>query len=156
MLRPLDIRDMLIIDRLELAFQPGLNVLTGETGDLACDTYHHPLTDVDRMADLGLNAYRFSISWPRVFPSGSGKMNPAGLGFYDRLVDGLLERGIEPVPTLYHWDLPQRLEDEGGWPLRATAYAFADFAEAAARAGACARGASGTGCRGLRLRPRPR
>jgi beta-glucosidase len=87
----------------------------GETGDVACDHYHRWASDLDLMARLGLRAYRFSIAWPRIQPAGSGAANVAGLDFYDRLVDGLLERGIEPWPTLYHWDLPQPLEDRGGW-----------------------------------------
>src|SRR5690625_7963244 len=81
------------------------------------------------MADLGLDAYRFSIAWPRIQPTGTGAPNAAGLDFYDRLVDGLLARGIKPVATLYHWDLPQTLEDRGGWPARETAHAFADYAK---------------------------
>ena len=80
------------------------------------------------MAELGLDAYRFSVAWPRVLPAGTGRVNEAGLDFYDRLVDALLERGIAPHVTLYHWDLPQPLEDAGGWPDRATAAAFAEYA----------------------------
>ena len=87
----------------------------GDTGDVACDHYRRWESDLDLMTDLGLRAYRFSIAWPRVQPSGSGPANRAGLDFYDRLVDGLLERGIEPWVTLYHWDLPQALQDLGGW-----------------------------------------
>ena len=87
----------------------------GETGDVACDHYHRWASDLDLMAGLGLRAYRFSIAWPRIQPDGSGPANAAGLDFYDRLVDGMLERGIEPWLTLYHWDLPQPLEDRGGW-----------------------------------------
>ena len=87
----------------------------GETGDVACDHYHRWESDLDLMAQLGLRAYRFSVAWPRVQPAGSGAANVAGLDFYDRLVDGMLERGIEPWLTLYHWDLPQPLEDRGGW-----------------------------------------
>ncbi len=107
---------------------PG-RVVGGDTGDVACDHYHRWRSDVALMAELGVDAYRFSIAWPRILPDGRGRVNPAGLGFYDRLVDALLEAGIRPVPTLYHWDLPQTLEDEGGWPIRATAEAFADYAE---------------------------
>ena len=81
------------------------------------------------MAALGLGAYRFSVAWPRIQPDGRGPVNPAGLAFYDRLVDALLERGIDPAVTLYHWDLPQALEDAGGWPVRDTAQRFADYAE---------------------------
>ena len=80
------------------------------------------------MKELGLEAYRFSIAWPRIQPLGSGAWNPKGLAFYGRLVDGLLERGIRPIATLYHWDLPQALEDEGGWVNRDTAYRFAEYA----------------------------
>lgn len=87
----------------------------GATGDVACDHYRRWVTDLDLMARLGLRAYRFSVAWPRVQPSGRGTPNPAGLDFYDRLVDGLLKRGIEPWVTLYHWDLPQALQDVGGW-----------------------------------------
>ena len=99
--------------------QPGA-VAGGENGDRACDHYHLWEADVDLMASLGLKAYRFSIAWPRIQPSGRGAPNKAGLDFYRRLVDRLLERGIQPCATLYHWDLPQRLEDEGGWTSRAT------------------------------------
>ncbi len=83
---------------------------------MACDHYHRFRDDVKLMADLGLKSYRFSVSWPRVQPGGSGAANQAGLDFYRRLVDDLLEHGIEPLVTLYHWDLPQPLEDAGGWP----------------------------------------
>lgn len=108
---------------------PG-NTLNGDTGDVADDHYHRWADDLDLMARLGLGAYRFSIAWPRVQPGGSGPVNEAGLDFYDRLVDGLLERGITPLPTLYHWDLPQPLEDAGGWPARSTAEAFAGYTDA--------------------------
>jgi beta-glucosidase len=100
----------------------------GDTGDVACDHYHRWPEDVALMADLGVDAYRFSIAWPRVQPTGSGAVNPQGLDFYDRLVDALLERGIAPLPTLFHWDLPQPLEDEGGWLSRSTAERFAEYA----------------------------
>jgi beta-glucosidase len=110
---------------------PG-RVLDGDTGDVACDHYHRYPQDIDLMADLGLSAYRFSVSWPRVMPAGRGAVNPAGLDHYDRIVDGLLARGIAPYPTLYHWDLPQVLEDGGGWPVRSTAEAFAEYAAAVA------------------------
>jgi beta-glucosidase len=106
---------------------PG-TVLGGDTGDTACDHYHRMPEDVAMMAGLGINAYRFSLAWPRVQPGGRGPGNAAGLAFYDRLVDELLERGILPWVTLYHWDLPQALEDAGGWPDRDTAYRFADYA----------------------------
>ncbi len=101
----------------------------GETGDVAIDHYHHMEQDVALMASLGLNAYRFSIAWPRILPEGTGRVNPAGLAFYDRLVDCLLAHGIEPVATLYHWDLPLALYERGGWRNRDTAWAFADYAE---------------------------
>jgi beta-glucosidase len=107
--------------------EPG-NVANGDTGDVACDHYRRYVEDVDLMASLGVQGYRFSISWPRVLPDGTGNPSQAGLDFYRRLVAVLRDRGIEPVATLYHWDLPQRLHDEGGWPSRATAYRFADYA----------------------------
>jgi beta-glucosidase len=110
---------------------PG-RVRNGDTGDVACDHYHRYRGDVALMADLGLSAYRFSVSWPRVIPAGRGPVDPAGLDFYDRLVDELLARGIAPYATLYHWDLPQTLEDAGGWPDRSTAHAFADYASVVA------------------------
>ena len=106
---------------------PG-NVWNGDTGDVACDHYHCWEHDLDLMKDLGLGAYRFSIAWPRIQPTGTGAPNQAGIDFYSRLVDGLLERDIRPVATLYHWDLPQALEDAGGWPARATADAFEQYA----------------------------
>jgi beta-glucosidase len=107
---------------------PG-KVWNGDTGDVACDHYHRWESDLDLMAELNLDAYRFSIAWPRIVPTGTGEVSRAGLDFYSRLVDGLLERGIRPVATLYHWDLPQPLEDAGGWPVRATADAFERYAE---------------------------
>jgi beta-glucosidase len=100
----------------------------GESGADATDHYHRYRDDVALMAGLGLTAYRFSIAWPRVRPHGGDKTNPAGLSFYDRLVDELLAANIHPVATLYHWDLPQELEDKGGWVNRDTAYRFADYA----------------------------
>jgi len=106
---------------------PG-KVHDGDTGDIANDHYHRWREDVALMKSLGLQAYRFSISWPRILPQGTGHVNQAGLDFYDSLVDRLLERGIKPFVTLYHWDLPQALEDAGGWPNRATAEAFAEYA----------------------------
>ncbi|WP_396446238.1 GH1 family beta-glucosidase [Actinomadura sp.] len=106
----------------------------GDTGDVACDHYHRWPEDVALMKALGLRAYRFSIAWPRVLPAGDGPVNPAGLAFYDRLVDALLEAGIEPHATLYHWDLPQALQDRGGWPSRDTAERFAEYAAVAAGA----------------------
>jgi len=102
----------------------------GHTGDVACDHYHRFAQDVALMADLGLGTYRFSVAWPRIKPDGSGPVNPSGLDFYDRLVDALLAAGIEPMATLYHWDLPQALEDRGGWTNRDTAYSFAELAAA--------------------------
>ncbi len=107
---------------------PRVGCGTVTRGDVACDHYHRYREDVALMADLGLGAYRFSVSWSRVLPEGSGRLNEAGLDFYDRLVDELLALGVEPFPTLYHWDLPQALEDAGGWPVRATAEAFGEFA----------------------------
>ena len=107
---------------------PG-TVEAGDTGDVACDHYHRYPEDIALMADLGVNAYRFSIAWPRVEPDGDGRPNPKGVAFYDRLVDALLERGIEPLSTLYHWDLPSALEARGGWRSRDTAARFAAYAE---------------------------
>ena len=107
---------------------PG-KVSSGDTGDVADDHYHRYQEDVNLMAHLGLDAYRFSIAWPRILPEGRGSVNPRGLDFYERLVDTLLAKGIKPFATLYHWDLPQTLQDEGGWAKRDTAYAFADYAE---------------------------
>ncbi len=112
---------------------PG-KVAGGDTGEIACDHYHRLDADLDLMASLGLPAYRFSVSWPRVIPGGSGPVNQAGLDFYARLVDGLLDRGITPQLTLYHWDLPQALQNEGGWTNRETADRFVEFAIAVAAA----------------------
>ena len=106
---------------------PG-RVLNGDTGDVAVDHFHRVPQDVAIMRELGLQAYRFSIAWSRVQPTGSGEFNQAGLDFYSDLVDRLVEAGIQPVATLYHWDLPQALEDEGGWANRQTAFRFADYA----------------------------
>src|SRR5690625_5287888 len=106
---------------------PG-KVLHGDTGDIAVDHYHRWKEDLDHIAALGLTAYRFSLAWTRIQPGGTGPVNQAGVDFYDRLVDGLLERGIQPVATLYHWDLPHELEEAGGWPERATAERFAEYA----------------------------
>jgi beta-glucosidase len=106
----------------------------GATGDRADDHYHRYAQDLDLMRDLGLKSYRFSVSWPRVLPAGSGTPNPKGLDFYKRLVDGLHQRGIQPLVTLYHWDLPQALQDRGGWESRDTALRFADYAEVVFRA----------------------
>jgi beta-glucosidase len=99
----------------------------GTTGDIACDQYHRYPDDIALMRQLGLKAYRFSIGWARVLPNGRGRINPKGLDFYDRLVDALCAANIEPFLTLYHWDLPQVLQNEGGWENRNTAYAFADY-----------------------------
>jgi len=99
-----------------------------DNGDTACDHYHRWAEDIRLMQDIGLKAYRFSISWPRIFPEGTGTINQTGLDFYSNLVDHLLEAGITPFATLYHWELPQALQDQGGWPARTTAYAFAEFA----------------------------
>jgi beta-glucosidase len=106
---------------------PG-NVRGGDTGDIACDSYHRYREDVALMASLGVNAYRFSISWPRVLPGGRGVVNQKGLDYYRALLDQLGEHGITPAATLYHWDLPQELQDEGGWAVRSTAQRFADYA----------------------------
>ena len=106
----------------------------GATGDVACDHYHRWPQDVALMRDLGLQAYRFSISWPRILPEGRGRVNQAGLDYYSRLIDGLLEAGITPFPTLYHWELPQPLQDAGGWPTRETAHAFAELADVTSHA----------------------
>ncbi|MDX6743372.1 GH1 family beta-glucosidase [Actinocorallia sp. A-T 12471] len=111
------------------AHTPG-RVLNGENGDVAVDHYNRYADDVALMGSLGLNAYRFSLSWPRVQPGGRG-VNGAGLDFYKRLVDELLAKGITPYATLYHWDLPQELQDAGGWPERDTAYRFAEYAQLA-------------------------
>ncbi|MFI6228743.1 GH1 family beta-glucosidase [Micromonospora echinospora] len=117
------------------AHQPG-RIADDSTGDVACDHYHRYAEDVALMAGLGVSAYRFSVAWPRVQPPGSGPASPRGLDFYDRLTDALLTRGIDPVATLYHWDLPQPLEDTGGWLNRDTAHRFAEYADlVAARLG---------------------
>jgi len=108
---------------------PG-KVRGGDTGEIACDFYHRYRDDVHLMRELGLDAFRFSIAWPRVLPAGRGSVNAAGLDFYDRLVDALLEQEIEPFATLFHWDTPQALEDAGGWPVRATADAFVEYVQA--------------------------
>ena len=106
--------------------EPG-HIKNGDTGDVACDHYHRYREDIALMKEMGLKGYRFSISWPRIFPQGKGTVNQKGLDFYSRLVDELLAAGITPFPTLYHWDLPQALQDEGGWANRDTAQHFADY-----------------------------
>ncbi len=110
------------------AATPG-KVRNGDSGEIACDFYHRYRDDVALMRELGLDAFRFSIAWPRVVPDGRGHVSAAGLDFYDRLVDELLAAGIEPFATLFHWDTPQALEDAGGWPARATAEAFVEYTE---------------------------
>ncbi len=116
----------------DLADVPGA-IRGGVTGEPATDHVHRLEEDLDLLASIGVDAYRFSISWPRVLPTGRGEISAEGIGFYDRLVDGLIARGIKPVATLYHWDLPSTLQAEGGWPARSTAAAFADYAEIVGR-----------------------
>jgi beta-glucosidase len=112
---------------------PG-KVKNGDTGDVACDSYHRYPEDIAMLREMGLDSYRFSLSWPRIQATGRGAANRAGLDYYARLIDALLEAGIRPFPTLYHWDLPQALEDEGGWPNRDLAGRFAEYAEIVVRA----------------------
>ncbi|MFM7492099.1 MAG: GH1 family beta-glucosidase [Actinomycetota bacterium] len=107
---------------------PG-KVANGDNGDVACDHYHRFEEDLDLMKWMGVDAYRFSVAWPRVIPNGIGGVNKAGLDFYDRLIDGALERGIEPWLTMYHWDLPQALQDKGGWNNRQIVQWFEEYAE---------------------------
>ncbi|AFZ66637.1 GH1 family beta-glucosidase [Deinococcus peraridilitoris] len=107
-------------------------VSDGTSGDVACDHYHLWESDLDLIKAMGVDAYRFSVAWPRVQPDGKGAINPKGLDFYERLVDGMLERGLKPYLTLYHWDLPQTLQDDGGWVNRETAYRFAEYARVVA------------------------
>ncbi len=126
-----DGRDESIWDRF--AHTPG-KTKNGETGDVAVDHYHRYPKDIAIMKEIGVKGYRFSIAWPRIQPSGQGRPNQKGLDFYNRLVDALLEAGVCPFPTLYHWDLPQLLEDAGGWPNRDTAQRFADYADIVAHA----------------------
>jgi beta-glucosidase len=109
-------------------------VWNDDNGDIACDHYHRMEEDLDLLAQLGVGAYRFSVAWPRIQPTGKGPANQAGLDFYRRLVNGLRSRHIEPTLTLYHWDLPQVLEDEGGWVVRDTAERYADYVDIVARA----------------------
>ena len=106
---------------------PG-NVVRGENGAIACDHYHRFAEDLDLLKDAGFDAYRFSTSWARVMPDGR-QVNPEGLDFYDRLVDAMLERGLKPFQTLYHWELPSALADQGGWTNRDTCHAFGDFTD---------------------------
>jgi beta-glucosidase len=110
---------------------PG-KVYRGDTGDIACDHYHRLDADLDLLSELGLGSYRFSIAWPRVLPTGEGKVNQKGLDFYKRLLEGVHRRGLIPMVTLYHWDLPQPLQDRGGWASRETPSRFADYASAVA------------------------
>ncbi len=112
---------------------PG-RIKNGATGDVACDSYHRYADDVALLKKLNLKTYRYSIAWPRIQPTGSGPVNAKGLDYYKRVTDALLQAGIRPLPTLYHWDLPQTLEDAGGWPNRDTAQRFADYAGIVARA----------------------
>jgi beta-glucosidase len=116
-----------IWDRLEATPE---RIADGSDASVACDHYHRWREDIGLMGNLGLNAYRFSVAWPRVLPAGRGAVNAPGLDFYDRLVDGLLEADVTPFITLYHWDLPQRLQDRGGWMSRDTVDAFADYTHA--------------------------
>jgi len=115
------------------AHTPG-KIKNGDTGDVACDSYHRWREDIALLRAMNLNSYRFSISWPRVQPSGSGGANAKGVDYYSRLVDALLEAHVRPLVTLYHWDLPQALEDAGGWPNRDTAARFADYVQLVAQA----------------------
>jgi beta-glucosidase len=117
----------------EFCRRPGA-ISDGSSGTVACDHYHLWREDFNLARSMGLNAYRFSISWPRIFPEGRGRApNTRGLDFYSRLVDGMLQRGMEPFATLYHWDLPQALQEAGGWTNRDTVHAFVDYASAVAR-----------------------
>jgi beta-glucosidase len=108
--------------------QPG-RTAKGETGDIACDHYRRWPEDIRIMGELGLQAYRFSLSWSRIFPQGTGQVNTQGLDYYEQLVDALLTAGIQPVPTLFHWDLPAALDERGGWTNRDSAGWFADYAD---------------------------
>ena len=111
---------------------PG-RIRDGSSGAVACDHYHRWPQDLDLALDMGVGAYRFSIAWPRILPTGRGAVNEAGLDFYSRLVDGMLERGLQPWATLYHWDLPQALQDAGGWAARETVDAFVAYADIVTR-----------------------
>ncbi len=114
------------------AAMPG-TIADGSDGSIACDHYHRWAADLDLVAGAGLDAYRFSFAWPRIIPGGAGAVNEQGLDFYDRLIDGMLERGLKPFATLYHWDLPSALQDRGGWENRDVAAWFADYAAVVAR-----------------------
>jgi beta-glucosidase len=114
------------------AHTPG-KIKNGDTGDIACDSYHRWREDIALLQAMNLNSYRFSISWPRIQPTGSGPSNSRGIDYYGRVIEALLEAGIRPFVTLYHWDLPQALEDAGGWPNRYTASRFADYVDIVAR-----------------------
>ena len=105
------------------------NVKGGWTGDIACDEYHRYPEDIALMKQMNLRSYRYSIAWPRIQPSGEGTVNQQGIDYYTRLTDSVLAAGMRPLVTLYHWDLPQALEDKGGWPNRDTAARFADYTE---------------------------
>ena len=115
------------------AHTPG-KIKNGDTGDVACDSYHRWGEDIALMRAMNLNSYRFSIAWPRIQPTGAGAANAKGVDYYSRLVDALLEAHIRPMVTLYHWDLPQALDDAGGWPNRDTASRFADYVQLVAQA----------------------
>ena len=114
--------------------QPG-RVQNGDTGDVACDHYHRWREDIDLLSDGGFTAYRFSTAWSRILPFGAGIIEHRGLDFYDRLVDGLLAKGLRPWLCLYHWDLPQAVQEEGGWLNRDTCTKFADYARVVAKRG---------------------
>lgn len=105
---------------------PG-KIENNDTGDVACDHYHRYEDDIKLIKELGLKSYRYSIAWPRIFPDGNGKPNPKGMDFYKRLTNLLLENGITPAATLYHWDLPQKLQDKGGWTNRDTIEYFQEY-----------------------------
>ena len=111
---------------------PGI-VKNGHTGEVACDSYHKYKDDIKAMKFMGVKAYRLSTAWPRIIPNGTGKVNEKGLDYYDRLVDELLKNGISPYITFYHWDLPQKLEDKGGWRVKETSYAYGEFANVVTR-----------------------